>query len=137
MENILIILLRFFPELISVVALWIFVRRILFFKKAVRTFGEVTGIEERKHRGVSGNTWGNRIVFHPVIHFEDKTGKRYRCVVGMLGRFMSYNTGDIVPLLYKESNPLHALVNNFFIIWTLPALLLSGGIFCLFWKYAA
>lgn len=135
MESVLANILRFFPEIMFVIGIGIFVYRVSFVKNAIGTFGEVTGIEERKHIGISGNSWGNRIVFHPIIYFEDSLGKRYRCIPGMLGRYLSYNTGDRVPIIYKESNPLKSLVNSFLMIWTLPTLLLLFGIIAIVLKY--
>ena len=135
METILANILRFFPEIMFVIGMGVFIKRILFFKNAIRTFGEVTGIEERKHIGISGNSWGNRIVYHPIIYFNDKSGKRYRCIPGMLGRCMSYNTDEKISIIYIESNPLRSLVNSFFMVWTLPTLLLVVGITAIVLKY--
>ena len=135
METILANILRFFPEIMFVIGMGVFIKRILFFKNAIRTFGEVTGIEERKHIGISGNSWGNRIVYHPIIYFNDKSGKRYRCIPGMLGRYMSYNTDEKISIIYIESNPLRSLVNSFFMVWTLPTLLLVVGITAIVLKY--
>ena len=135
MENTLANILRFSPEIMFVFGFGIFINRIFFVQNAIRTFGEVAGIEERKHIGVSGNSWGNRIVYHPILYFNDNSGKRYRCIPGMLGRYMSYNTGDKVPIMYRESNPMNSLVNNFFIVWTLPTLLLIIGISAIVLKY--
>ncbi len=135
MESALANILRFFPEIIFVIGAAIFVNRILFVINSVIIFGEVTGIEERKHIGVSGNSWGNRIVYHPIIYFNDNSGKRYRCIPGMLGRYMSYNTGDKVPIIYIKANPMKSLVNRFFIIWTLPTLVLVVGIAAIVLKY--
>jgi len=135
MENILANILRFFPEIMFVSGIGIFIKRIFFFKNAIRTFGEVTGIDERKFIGVSGNSWGNRIVYHPIIYFDDKSGKRYRCIVGMLGRYMSYNNGEKVPIIYRESNPMKSLVNSLLIVWTIPTLLLIVGISAIVLKY--
>ena len=135
METLLANILRFFPEIMFALATGIFVKRIFFLKNAVTTFGNVTGIEERKIRGVSGNSWGNRIVYHPIIYFHDRSGKRYRCIPGMLGRFMSYNTDDKVPVIYSESDPMKSMVNRFFIVWTIPTLLLIVGITACTLKY--
>jgi hypothetical protein len=135
METILANVLRFSPEIMFVIGLWVFIKRIFFFKNATRTFGEVTGIEERKFIGISGNSWGNRIVYHPIVYFYDGSGKRYRCIVGMLGRYMSYNKGEKVPIIYKESNPMKSLVNSSFIVWTIPTLLLIVGIIAIVLKY--
>ncbi len=135
MESSLANILRFFSEIIFVIGLGILVNRVVFVKNAIRTFGEVSGIEERKHIGISGNTWGNRIVYHPIIYFNDKSGKIFRCIPGMLGRYMSYNTGDKVPIIYRESNPIKSMVNSFLIIWTIPTLLLLVGIAAIVLKY--
>ena len=135
METILANVLRFSPEIMFVIGIGAFIKRILFFKNAIRTFGEVTGIEERKFIGVSGNSWGNRIVYHPIVYFKDTSGKRYRCIVGMLGRYMSYNNGEKVPIIYSESNPMKSLVNSIYIVWTIPTLLLTIGISAIILKY--
>lgn len=135
MENLLVNILRYSPEIMFVIGVGFFIKRILFLKNAITTFGDVTGIEERKIRYVSGNSWGNRIVYHPIIYFHDKSGKRYRCIPGMLGRFMSYNTGEKVPIIYRELDPIKAMVDNFFIVWTIPTLLLIFGIAAIFLKY--
>lgn len=135
MENILANTLRFFPEIMFVIGVGVFIKRIFFLIRGITTFGDVTGIEERKIRGVSGNSWGNRIVYHPIIYFDDKSGKRYRCIPGMLGRYMSYNTGEKIPIIYLESEPMKSLVNSFLIIWTIPALLLIVGMAAIILKY--
>ena len=135
METIVAYILIFFPEIMFIIGIGVFIKRIFFFKNSIRTFGEVTGIDERKHTAISGNTWGNRIVYHPIIFFNDKSGKRYRCLAGMLGRFMSYNNGDKVPIIYRESNPMKALVNSIFIVWTLPTLLFIAGVSAIVLKY--
>jgi len=41
---------------------------------------------------------------------------------------MSYNNGEKVPIIYRQSNPIKSLVNSLFIVWTIPALLLIVGI---------
>lgn len=135
METILANILRFFPEIVFIIGIGFFIKRILFFKNGARAFAEVTGIEERKYPYVSGNSWANRIVYHPILYFDDKSGKRYRCVAGMLGRFMSYNSGEKVPIIYKESNPMKSLVNSFFIVWTIPTIFLIVGLSAIVLKY--
>lgn len=135
METLLVNILRYFPDIMFVIGVGIFIKRIHFLKNTITTFGDVTGIEERKICYVSGNSWGNRIVYHPIIDFHDKSGKRYRCIPGMLGRFMSYNTGEKVPIIYRESDPIKSMVDSFFIVWTMPALLLIVGITAIFLKY--
>lgn len=135
MEAILANSLRFSSEIMFVIGIVVFIKRILFLKNGITTFGEVTGIEERKHPGVSGNSWGNRIAYHPIIYFNDKSGKRYRCIPGMLGRYLSYNNVEKVPIIYRESNPMKSLVNSFFIIWTIPTLLLIVGTTAIVLKY--
>jgi len=137
MEQIIVYIIIFLPEAFLVVGILYFIQRFVFIKKSIKTFGEVTRIEERQHTriGVSGAASISRVVFHPVIYFNDIQKNKHRCMVGMGGRFLSYNVGDKVPIIYTESKPAKCFLNRIYFVWASPVLFLSLGVISMIFKY--
>lgn len=122
MEQLIAYIIIYLPEILSVTAIIMVIQRSIFVQKAICTFGEVTGIEERQNTRMGGlNSPGHRRVVHyPVIHFEDTKKKRYRCITGMAARFLNYGVGDRVPVIYNPANPQKCFLNRFYFLWVTP-----------------
>ena len=137
-ENTIISLLIFLPEIISVLGLVLLIKRILFLNNSREVLGEVTGLEARQTNsqlGVSTVPGNRRAVFHPIIYFKDNNGNKHRLIVGQVGRYLSYNNGDKVLVLYNLSKPSEALLKNLYCIWVVPVSFLAIGILSMKYKY--
>ena len=73
MENLIIQILLNIPELLFGFGLVFLIKRSLFVKNGQTTFAEVTEIQERQNTkmGVSSRAGHVRVVYHPVLKFED------------------------------------------------------------------
>ncbi|WP_136810747.1 DUF3592 domain-containing protein [Desulfosediminicola flagellatus] len=122
MEQLIVHIIIYLPEILSVAAILMVIQRFHFLKNAIRTFGEVTGIEERQNTrmGVSSTPGHRRVVHYPVIHFKDTANNKYRCIAGMAARFLNYGVGDRVPVIYNPSNPQKCFLNHIYFVWVTP-----------------
>ena len=137
MENLIAQILLFTPELLFVFGLLFFMRRVLFVKKGRITFAKVTEIQERQNTrmGVSNRPGNVRVVYHPVLKFEDVDSATYTCIVGQGGRFLSFNVGESVAVIYDPNNPNNNRLNHWFFIWPVPVLLVIMGAASTYLKY--
>jgi len=137
MEQIVIHIIIYLPEILSLAATLMVLQRTIFVKRANRTFGEVTDIEERQNTrmGVSSTPGHRRVIYYPVIHFEDDSGKKYRCIAGLAARFLNYGVGERVPVIYNPANPQKCFLNHIYFVWITPLGFTLLAIVAIAYKY--
>ena len=82
--------------------------------------GTVTEIVEEL--GSDGET-----LFKPVVSFKDQTGETYRVSPLWASNPPNYQQGDVVEVLYPQTEPTRAMINNWPNKWFVPAMALGGA----------
>lgn len=133
MENLIIQILLYSPEILFGCGVLFLIKRSFFVKNGQTTLAEVTEIQERQNTKMG--TGHVRVIYHPVLKFEDDDGVKYTCIVGQGGRFLSFNVGESVEVIYDKSNPNNSRLHHWFFLWPMPILLTASGAAAIYLKY--
>lgn len=137
-EQIIIKIIKSLPEIILIFGIYLLFSRIIFITKSRKVFGEVSGIEARQTdspMGVSSVAGHRRAVFYPKIFYKDDNGRQHRLIVGQVAKFLSYNTGDKVSVIYSSFKPSKAFLNNIYCVWVTPISYFCLGVALIIYKY--
>ncbi|WP_297474794.1 DUF3592 domain-containing protein [uncultured Photobacterium sp.] len=90
-----------------------------FIKATVIGSGEVIGLAESRSDNSSS--------YAPVVYFSDSNDIGYEFTSSVSSNPPSYQVGEFVEVMYLESNPNEAKINEFFSLWGLPLILAFFG----------
>jgi hypothetical protein len=95
-----------------------------FKKKAKHTFGIVLNLKSKKgEKGV--------LIYAPVVAFTDEKGNKITFTSESFNRRPRYQVGEKVEVIYNESDPSHAMTNDFQSAWGSPFFILGSGLLLL------
>jgi hypothetical protein len=95
----------------------------------LRTAGQVIDIkeeirEETQHREGRSDIKVRRMMYHPVVKFEDNRRHNWEFTEQTGSSEPSYNKGESVEVIYLETDPKGtAIINQGFLNWLVPGVL--------------
>lgn len=87
-----------------------------FVASATRARGTVIKVVERQSPD-SGT------MFHPVVRFRDSVGKEHEIFSSVGAYPPSYSAGEPVTMIYAKARPEEAIIDGFWYVWLVPAVL--------------
>jgi hypothetical protein len=87
-----------------------------FVKHAVRGEGKITAMREQYDRKDQSSTYA------PTFQFRDASGHEHTVESHTSSYPPAHRVGDIVPVIYKPSEPDNARIDSFLYNWGLPTL---------------
>jgi len=98
-----------------------------FLEKSWRNEGRVIEMVE-----VESNTGSRRYVYLPKVEYVDRNGEKRIFTSESGSNPPEYDVGDVVEVIFPESQPEDARINSFFSFWFGPVIMaVFGGLFSL------
>ena len=101
-------------------SIWSYIVNAEFVSTAQETTGEVVELVERNS--------DDSTTFAPVFVYLDKSGAKHKIYSSTSSYPPAYELGEIVPVLYNESDHKSAVINSTFNIWGLAIILAIVGL---------
>jgi hypothetical protein len=127
------------PGLVFVmIGIVLIIKRIWFLWNARDVWGEVISMEERYPFGPF-EMRGVRAIpcYLPKIRFTADNGMTYEFIDHSTSRFLSYQVGSSVPVVYDPKDPRKAYIKHVLILWSRLVGILGIGIVLLFLVFLA
>ncbi|MEH6630357.1 MAG: DUF3592 domain-containing protein [Halopseudomonas aestusnigri] len=104
-----------------------------FISSAQHTTGEVIELVRERSSSGSSSTSRSSYVYRPRVQFTSHKGEEIQFQSSVGSNPASFYRGEIVEVLYQETDPYNAQINSFSSLWFGPLLVsFIGGIFALF-----
>lgn len=117
----------------SLTGLALLVGTIRFLRVAESSAGVVVGYESKVSETPDQDGFRTAFV-HPVVEFEDRSGRRHRVTLatGTAG-YRPYTVGLPVEILCPPDDPSRARIRGFLHLWLFPAAFTVGGVLSMVW----